>query len=267
MNEPLPPPEADTYETNPRIEEMRLYYGDYFRRMDGRQKIHYTDPGEPEECLALFANDGFHLSAQSDFALQTFADWFLDQDMTPLYEGHKRQLQILQHRFARDRWVLKLAEHMWFMRDLLRVYPDARIIMVHRDPMQTIPSMASFMRSGYEVAHARHSISLDEIGRRVISNVRTRIDRGLDGRDRAVADPANRAQFVDLWYRDLVARPVETLKNTYDALGLAWSDVVQQNMAAYISDNPRHKHGSHSYSGDEFGISEGEIRERFGLWD
>jgi hypothetical protein len=50
-------------------------------------------------------------------------------------------------RCAAERWVLKSPGHLWALDALLAVYPDARIVQTHRDPLQVIASLKLFDQS------------------------------------------------------------------------------------------------------------------------
>ena len=64
----------------------------------------------------------------------------------------KKLLQFLQWQKKRiggtgRRWVLKTPHHLGFMDLLFEVFPDVRVIQTHRDPLQTIPSLASLIHA------------------------------------------------------------------------------------------------------------------------
>ena len=54
-------------------------------------------------------------------------------------------LQTLQRRARADRWVLKAPSHLGQLRTLFAVYPDARVVQIHRDPLKSVPSTISLM--------------------------------------------------------------------------------------------------------------------------
>lgn len=56
-------------------------------------------------------------------------------------------LQNLQWRCPGDRWVLQSPSHMSQLDALLAVYPDARIVFTHRDPIKVLPSVVSILYS------------------------------------------------------------------------------------------------------------------------
>ena len=58
---------------------------------------------------------------------------------------HKRLLQMLQWTAPNERWVLKAPIHLFGLKTLLKTYPDARIIFIHRDPFEAMTSGVSMV--------------------------------------------------------------------------------------------------------------------------
>ena len=105
--------------------------------------IHEMKAVLPEECLWLLAPafDGGLWSACTD--IPSFLGWRAGTDMVPAYRMHKRMLQLLQGAAAPTPWALKSPVHATRLAALFAVYPDARVIYTHRDPVKTVPSVAS----------------------------------------------------------------------------------------------------------------------------
>src|SRR5262249_59185306 len=53
---------------------------------------------------------------------------------------HRAVLQSLQHGAPRRTWVLKTPVYLMMLDLLFATYPDAAVIMTHRDPVKTLPS-------------------------------------------------------------------------------------------------------------------------------
>ena len=52
----------------------------------------------------------------------------------------------------RERWVLKAPSHLPALKTLFAIYPDARVVLTHRDPLKILPSVASIL---YSTAYVR----------------------------------------------------------------------------------------------------------------
>ena len=70
-------------------------------------------------------------------------DYYLAHDQTPHYAYMKRVLQVLQWYRPRDRWVLKSPQHLEQIGPLLTTFPDAVIVVTHRDPLAVVQSAAT----------------------------------------------------------------------------------------------------------------------------
>ena len=79
----------------------------------------------------------------------SYTRWLDQQDQRPVYTQLKKMLQFLQWQKqqrgepAGQRWLLKAPQHLHTLDLLLDVFPGAQVILTHREPAQTIPSMAS----------------------------------------------------------------------------------------------------------------------------
>jgi hypothetical protein len=80
---------------------------------------------------------------QTSHNVPTYQAWLEAQDLRPAYEAHRRFLQNLQWRWRGERWVLKAPAHLFGIRALLDVYPDAGVVLTHRDPLEVVGSLAS----------------------------------------------------------------------------------------------------------------------------
>jgi hypothetical protein len=72
---------------------------------------------------------------------------------------------------------------------------------------------------------------------------------------------------VDVQYADLVADPAGTVERIYsataDELGDELGDGARAAIASYAERNPKGHFGAHRYDLAEYGLVEGELRERF----
>jgi hypothetical protein len=179
-------------------------------------------------------------------------------DLRPSYEEHRRFLQHLQWRCAADRWVVKAPAHLYGFEAIFAVYPDARVVLTHRDPVEVVPSMASL----HSVLRSTFSDRVDakEVGLEVTRRWAEGIRRALAYRDSGRV-PA--AQFCDVQYTDLVRDPIGTVKQIYVLFDLELTPAAEQRMRRFLAENPKDKHGSHRYSLEQFGLNAEQERERY----
>ena len=77
--------------------------------------------------------------------LNDYENWVMESDMLNAYQEYKVQLQILSLNNQKTQLVVKAPEHLWNLNVLLKVFPSARIVMTHRNPLQSIGSYSSMI--------------------------------------------------------------------------------------------------------------------------
>jgi hypothetical protein len=259
---PSPPPEAATFATDPRIAQAAALLPNPETETERDRKfraMHPTGAQLSQECVVMMGeamctplfHNQFHVPSYEDW-VDTAADW------APVYAFHERQLQHLQWRNARDRWVLKTGAHMWGLEHLLRTYPDARIVFTHRDPVKSVTSYASLTSLVREMGS--DDVDPFEIARDWTGRLRGVVEHALDVRNSGSYPDAI---FYDMYFPNFVADQFAEVERIYDALGLPMTDEGAARMQEFIADNPKGKHGLHLYTPEEYGIDPETVRRDF----
>ncbi|MCP4842281.1 MAG: sulfotransferase, partial [Halieaceae bacterium] len=131
-------------DTKPGEEDFRYPY--LVKALDDNRdsdfsKIHYVDADTPEECVLLHAYAFNGVQLGFEIMLEPYRSWLLAQDLVPLYQYQKRQMQMLNWRNPGKQWMLKAPAHMWAVDAILDVFPDARFIWCHREPVAVTASI------------------------------------------------------------------------------------------------------------------------------
>ena len=234
---------------------------DGFRRIaPGIDAIHPMDARLPQECLAMHGVQMASYEFPTTFPVPSYWEWLRGTDMVPAYGVEKRFLQHLQSESPAGHWVLKTPCHLMWLDALLAVFPDALLVHTHRDPTTVLASVSSLM------ATMRSSVSsaVDpvEVGREQLDAWTWGMDRVMAVRDGLPDD-----RVVDVRYEDTVSDPVGTVQRVYQHLGLAYTADVERGVLAYLAAHPRDKHGSHSYSLEEFGLAEADVERAFSAYN
>ena len=256
---PCPPPETGSYAADERIaradRQVRLWT-DIVPEYD---RMHELGGDIPVECIQITAHEFRSDELMGRHIVPSYAAWFAQCDLVPAYEFHRRMLQHLQWRCPGERWVLKAPSHLGQLQALLAVYPDARIVFTHRDPLRVLPSVASIL---YSTAFVR-SDAVDPkaiVGWFTGETCAALLDGMTALRDSGALAPE---RCCDVRYADLVGRPFETLARIYDHFGIAYLGEAEGRMRAYLDAKPKGKHGEHRYRFDDTGLDLDEERERF----
>ena len=255
---PSPPPEAASYDSDPRISrtDSELKWLDVL--MPEFKKVHLIDARLPQECIAIMGHTFMSYVFESMYFVTTYRAWHEDQNKLPAYEFHRHFLQHLQWRCPGTHWLLKAPSHLLALDALFQVYPDAGIIMTHRDPLKVLASCASFT----EVLRAPFTSRFDrnELGAEVSRRWEKGALRAIQFRQ---ANTDLRRHFFDVWYADLVRNPMEVVRWIYDHFEMALTAEAERAMLRFLAKNPQNKNGVHSYSLDTYGLQRDEERRRF----
>lgn len=217
--------------------------------------VHPVEAEAPEEEVILLDYSFLSSVAEATLHVPTFAAWLEQQDQTPAYRYMRKLLQYLQWQRSGDRWLLKTPHHMEWLDTLLAVFPDARIIQTHRDPLKTLASFCSM------VAHGRGVMSdaVDplEVGRHWSNKVIRQINRAMAARDRAPA-----STFIDVSYYDLIDDPMAQIRRIYDFIGRELTPATLEAMEASRRVNVKNKYGAHTYDLASFGLTREALEPR-----
>jgi hypothetical protein len=259
---PSPPPDAATFDSDPRIALCAAFLPnpETETERDRRFKaMHPMGATLSQECVTMMGETMCTPLFHNQFRVPTYEDWIdHDADWSHVYTFHYRQLQHLQWRNHRDRWVLKTGAPMWGLEHLLRTYPDARIVFTHRDPVKSVTSYASLTTLVREMGS--DDVDPFEVAEDWTARLQRVLEHVMDVRN-AGSYPG--AVFYDMQFSDFVADQFAVITDIYDTFGLSMTTAGAERMRAFIADNPKGKHGVHSYTPEEFGIDPVAIRRDF----
>jgi hypothetical protein len=251
----VPPPDAASFDQDPRIAASR----DATAAMDALNPnfsaIHYEAPDGPTECVAVLSQAFQSLLWSVLGNLPSYTRWLLDADPHPAYAYHHLVLQVLQSR-APGRWALKTPQHALFLDEVVAQYPDARLVMTHRDPVAVVTSLCSLARTlGGTFSDADHTTDLASTWTDVAEVI---IERVLAFRDRHGDD-----RVADVTYDDLVGDPIAVVARVLGQFDETLSPAAEAAMRAYLSEDPHRGFAPHRYSAAEVGLDAHAVAERF----
>ena len=220
--------------------------------------IHPMDAHQTDECRALFTNVFRTLQFNVQYRVPGYVDWLLQQDSRIAYRHYRRQLQLVHyHRPFGTRLVLKDPTHTFFVDTILEIFPDARFVFIHRDPVDTLSSICSL--HGYARSVFSSDVDAEALGQELPeSYMMSMLESAVAAVDRLPAD-----RIAHVRSSDLSRDPLGTVATAYRDLGMELSEDASNAMQVFIRakrDNasPRHIHGA-----EGFGLDPGAIRERF----
>jgi hypothetical protein len=165
---------------------------------------------------------------------------------------------VLQRRARNVHWVLKSPVHVSALPTLLAVYPDARLVITHRDPLTVLASLTSLVAT-LRWAHSDR-VDFAEVGRYHEEMWTTALDDLTTQSTDGTLDPA-RVHHVH--YADFVQDQVGVIGELYRALGASLTPETADAMRRYLAGRPKDQHGKHEYSFADLDLDPAVERERF----
>jgi hypothetical protein len=251
-----PPPTAETYRSGPRVDAANAAI-ELLESLNPRMRIvHHEDAEGPTECITLLGQDFKSLTWEAMANVPSYSDWLMKADYQSAYEYHRTVLQVLQSGGRRGAWTLKSPNHAIAMDALTTVYPDARLLLLHRDPTVLCASACSLISTlTGTFSDADHIAYIAEHWTQLLA---ASIERTEAFR---LAHPEH--QLIDVQYCELVGDPLGTVETIYAACDRELDDRARNAIAAFVAANPKGRFGTHGYRLDEFGLRADDIRDRF----
>lgn len=254
-NDSVPPPETATYASDPRFLAAKERDALAEAAMPGFRALHYDPPDAPMECVMLF-NHTFNSSALwTTFFVPTYMAWTLETDPAPAYAWHERMLKLLQSRHP-GRWSLKAPQHAVTLEALRARYPDARLIVTHRDPTVCAASTMSLVA----FLHGRTSARPRPLeSARFIADFIERCCQGLVDFARRHGDDA----LIHSPYADLVASPIAAVERIAAAVDHELTPAARAALETHVRERTQHRYGVHRYALEDYGFRREELDERY----
>jgi len=191
-------------------------------------------PQEDEFAIAnmmpLSFLHGFTLprQAEANFARSVLFEGLSERTLARRLRAHTAVLKKATIRSGGRRLVLKNCASSGHVKALLRIFPDARFIHIHRNPYHVFLSTVHM----YETVLPRsqlQTIGADRVEARVLRFYEKLLRAYLN--DRSAIPPG---QHVEIRFEELERSPLEQLKRVYDALGLPGFAEAKGSFQAHI---------------------------------
>ncbi|MDW3711689.1 MULTISPECIES: sulfotransferase family protein [unclassified Pseudomonas] len=261
---PAPLPEESLAHPGERIGRARAEVAAMIEFVPQILGIHPLDAEQPDEEFMLMEH-AFLCAMDSYVNVPGYTAWLDRQDQTQVYAYLKKMLQFLQWQQARRgiapgrRWLLKSPQHLHTLELLFRVFPRAQVILTHRDPGKTIPSLASFIHTLWQIYSDRADPA--EVGEQWNSRMARALRHGMRVREQMPA-----GAFLDVHFEDTVSDPLGVVERVYRFAGLDLAPELRAAMAAWLAANGRDKRAEHQYDAAVFGLDEARLARDYGQY-
>jgi len=216
--------------------------------------LHPVAVDSPEECTDIIAQVFQSLRFDAMYRVPSYNSWLERSGFLDGYRFHRRFLQHLDAQLPSRRWILKSPDHIFALPDIRNVYPDARLVLVHRDPVRVLASVAKLT----EVLRRPFARSVDRIGigREVSAS-------WLDGARRMSDLSSNGASVLHLNYRQITSSPLDAVRAVYGHCGLVLTGEAEGRMRSWLRTRVNVRRQWREYKLADFGLDAHLLRERF----
>jgi hypothetical protein len=221
------------------------------------RSLHPIEAGSPQECSEITAHVFASPRFDTTYFVPSYRRWLDGTGHLAAYRFHKRFLRHLQHQTGGGRWVLKCPDHIFALDAIRTVYPDARLVLVHRDPLRVLPSVARLT----EVLRRPFTRSVDriELGRQ-------ESERWLMAADLMI-EAAAREPFAEpifhLRHRDLVSDPPGAVERLYRHFGITLEPAAAAAIGSLAGANPNGGYGNNHYRFEDYRLDPAVERRRY----
>ncbi|MDT0575368.1 sulfotransferase [Croceicoccus sp. F390] len=248
----------DPHDPEPRRAAASQYLDYFLEHAPDIMSIHPMNIDQPDEELIILGQLFSSTMIEGMYYVPSYARWLMEHSRTRCYTDLKEILQSLQWQDKRRngaKWVLKTPGHLMALDAVLEVFPEARIVMTHRDPVQTVPSYASMEATLYAMAADIDKKKIAAFWQDRLAELLTRF---MDTRE-----ASGGRNFIDVQYRDLTSNPIEEGQRVLREAGIVVTPTVVSGMEEWIEANRREDRAAHNYSLEEYGLSSKGIEQRF----
>ncbi len=260
--EPIPlPGEIPTWDTSdPRYQRCQAAWEQQDKILPLLKAMHEMSPDHVHEELELENMDFSSYNLEWLAHVPRWRDYYYSHNQEPHYNYMKNVLKAVQWLRGGDRWVLKCPQHMEQLPVLLKIFPDATVVLTHRDPVSVISSIVTMLAYGQRLKYSK----VDPV--RLVTYWADRIERLLKEciRDR---DDCDSERILDLPFEEFMKDEVGAVKKIYQSAGLALDKSSEHELRKYLTSNPRGKYGRVVYNLErDFGVSPNHLQQRFSFY-
>jgi hypothetical protein len=256
---PAPPPEPDTYRSDPRIvttERLTRLIDEMVPEFSAAHKMGATLPIENLELeYPTFLSEVFPMMMH----VPSYAAYLRGKDLTSTFEWQRKTLKLLQSRYKRKHWLMKSPSHLPHLERYASVFPGMRIIFTHRDPIVTSDSVTSFLGMLYyqrtdqvwgSGAVESWVLAMGKERAKLWDPIIAMIENGR----------IPKGSYANFHYQRFVSDPIGAVKSVYDDLGMTLSSEVAESMRAYLAKKTKGVFGKHEYEPASTNLAESERR-------
>ena len=223
--------------------------------------IHPLEPDAPDEEILVLGQMFVSTMIEGMNYVPSFTRWLNGYDQSKGHEDLKTILKYLQWQDPSRKgrkWILKSPSNLPYAEVAAKAFPDALLIMTHRDPLQTVPSYVSMQAALYKLSA---SLTDAEVGAfwfpRLVEWMRM---------FEAARERIGEHRFIDIDYREVGKEPMAQAERVLSRMGIPVDAQLEEVLAEFLAGNKREQRPMHDYSLERFGLDEEAIKREFATY-
>lgn len=255
--EPVASIELKPGEADPRGARSAAFWEDFTAMLPHMPAMHGMEASSIHEDNELLYMDVNSYNWEWQARSPSWTDYYFAHDRTSSYLYEKKVLQVLTWFRGPNRWILKSPQHMENLAAMKAAFPDATMVITHRDPVAVLQSLLTMV--AYCDRIRRDPVDPPALARLWIDRIERLLRACLD--QRSAWGPE---QSMDVLFHEYMADQEAVMRRTYALADLELTPETEQALLGYLDENPRNKHGKVVYDlpGD-FGVDPEALRRRF----
>jgi hypothetical protein len=221
----------------------------------GLTSQHEVVVDEVDECMEVLKLGFVNNRYPSLSLIPEYDSWFQSLSELPWYREMADTFRLIGLNDERP-WLLKNPGHFVSIDALLEVFPDAQVIVTHRDPYRALGSLCSILSHPRQLTTP--GVDLKHTGPRELGYWSQGVAPMAKARSTRPAE-----QFYDVDHANFHADPIATISGIYAHFGYTLADEVAERMRTWLAANPAGKHGDHTYDPRDYGLDEAEVEAAF----
>jgi hypothetical protein len=232
LMEPLPPPQSETYATDPRIAKLQASIEPL--RGSRLEQMHWVDADEPDENTWAFLDCTGMLGRGVAPLMPSWTRWLAENDFESTYRDFRKVVQLLLWKCPappQGHLVLKCVMTTKNVAAFAKVFPEASFVLAHRDPFRALVSSCA---TGDAICqafidappgplhedglHAQEALGSLKLALRALVEL-------------AESEPA---RIVNVRYADLMADAVATTRTIYERLRMNVPEDLAERIAGHL---------------------------------
>ncbi len=254
---PTPPPTAESYQTDPRIAKLQASMEPL--RGTLLENLHWVNANEPDENTFGFFNCTGLLGRGIAPLMHTWQTWIENNDFKPTYREFRKLIQILLWKCPPPKGghlLLKCVMTTMRVQDFSEVFPEASVVITHRDPFRALVSSCAIGEAIYQPFLQNQPGPLHNDGRlgQVVFNTQKMIFSALS--DLAQGQPT---KVANVRYADLMNDALSTTTAVYKKLGMNAPTDLDNRVMDFLKEQRAGKRAKPPRKLDTFGYRAEEV--------